>query len=461
MHFIELNWRCEEMEVPYGPENRAEIYAGRLSRMLSFETVSREGEHDPELFHRFYDLLEELFPALFAAVEREEPDGCLLLRWKGRNPGAKPVLFMNHSDTVEAQEGWKYPPFEGRLAEGKVWGRGALDTKGGLWGMLQAADELCAAGFVPECDIYFESSCCEEISTAGHGAGEVARLLQERGLHFSFALDEGGMILYEPIGGVKAEFAMIGVGERGCGTLRFVARGGGGHASAPDKNTPLVRLGRFMAAVENLPLFRAEIAPALQEMLRRFAPFTEGTMQKVYAKPEKFDALLKAAMPRVSATSRAMVQSTVAFTMAGGSEGLNVIPAEAWVMGNLRSSHHQKFETCRRILTKLAARYKIDVETVETPEESRLSDYGSAGFLLMEQAVDAAFPGVHTAPYIMTGCSDARFMDSICDNCYRFVPFRISEEQMESIHGLNECVDVSTLPGAVDFYRYLMEGVGK
>ncbi len=134
-------------------ERRADVYAERLSRMLSFNTVSREGEHRPELFHGFYNLLAELFPALFAAAEREELDGCLLLRWKGKNPEAAPVLFMNHSDTVEAQGNWKYPPFEGRVAEGRLWGRGALDTKGGLWGMLQAAEELCAAGVVPECDI--------------------------------------------------------------------------------------------------------------------------------------------------------------------------------------------------------------------------------------------------------------------------------------------------------------------
>ena len=80
--------------------------------------------------------------------------------------------------------------------------------------------------------------------------------LQQRGIRFAFVLDEGGMILPEPIGGAKGDFAMVGLGEKGCADLKFIARSGGGHASTPGKNTPLVRLGKFMAAAEKKPLNR-------------------------------------------------------------------------------------------------------------------------------------------------------------------------------------------------------------
>ena len=79
----------------------------------------------------------------------------------------------------------------------------------------------------------------------------------------------------------------------------------------------------------------------------------------------------------------------------------------------------------------------------------------------MEQAVSAAFPEVVTSPYLMTGASDSRFFSQICDNCVRFVPFLISQKQMDSVHGIDENVDVATLAPAVDFYKFILTEAGK
>lgn len=439
---------------------REQLYAEKLGRMLSFETISSETDPQTEKFTAFHVLLQELFPHIFQAAEYENIQGSLLMKWPGNDPSLKPVLFMNHSDTVEVQGEWKVPPFSGTVTDGKVWGRGALDTKGGLWGMLQAADELAADGYVPPCDIWFESSCCEEITAEQGGAALVAAVLKERGIRFSMILDEGGMIMYAPLDGVKAKFAMVGMGERGCSSLRFTARGNGGHASTPERNSPLVRLGKFMAEADKNKVFKVELAEVILEMFRRFSPYVDGPLKKIYADPVRFSPLLRAVIPGTSATGRALVQSTIAFTMAEGSCGMNVIPAEAYVVGNMRVSHHQGFSGSLKAISKLAAKYGIETEVIEEPAETRLSDLNSASFRLIEDAVTASFEDVHTAPYIMTGCSDARFMEQLGANCYRFVPFVISKEQMESIHGLNECVDTSTLPPAVDFYKYLMKGAG-
>lgn len=82
--------------------------------------------------------------------------------------------------------------------------------------------------------------------------------LTDRHIHFEAVFDEGGMILYDPIGGAKGTFAMIGVGEKNCCDLRFIARSKGGHAAAPGKNTPLVRLGKFMAEVDGSAPFKKD-----------------------------------------------------------------------------------------------------------------------------------------------------------------------------------------------------------
>ena len=436
-------------------EKRTMDYAGRLSRLVQVETISQNGQTDLTKFRRFHEVLKQEFPHISAACEWEEFNGSLLLRWPGQDSAKAPILLMNHHDVVEAGGTWKYPPFSGTIAEGKVWGRGTLDTKGGLFGMLQAADELAAEGFVPGQDVYFESACTEE--TDGSGADRISQVLEQRGIRFAFVLDEGGMIVFDPIGGSTGVFAMVGVGEKGCADLKFIARSSGGHASTPPKNSPLVRLGKFMAEVERKELFDVKVSPTVREMFLRMAPTVNGPLKSIMAHPDVFNVLITNVLPRLSETAGAMLKTTLAFTMAQGSEGTNVLPQEAWVVGNMRFSHHQGGKASIAAVTELAKKYNIEVEVLDPGFESPISDFNSAGFQLVERAVSANFPGVCTSPYVMTGASDARYFSRVSDCCLRFVPFRISDEQLGSIHGLNECVDLETLVPAVDFYKYILQ----
>ena len=431
-------------------------YAQTLSHMIQAETISREGQTDLEKFYRFHDLLRGLFPILFQVCRFEDFSGSFLLHWEGTGAG-EGALFMNHHDVVEAPGRWKYPPFSGTIAEGKVWGRGTLDTKGGLFAVLQAAEELAARGFTPSRDIYFFSACTEE--SDGSGADTVSAELQRRGIRFSLVLDEGGMILPEPIGGAKGTFAMVGLGEKGCADLKFIARSSGGHASTPGKNTPLVRLGKFMAAAETANLFDADIPEPICIMFQRVAATMPQPLKAVLGHPKQVKPLLLKAVPAVSPVAGAMLKTTLAFTMAQGSEGTNVLPQEAYVIGNMRYSHHQGGERSIEAVRQLAAKFDIETEVLDPGFPSPLSDHRSEGFRLVEQAVSAVFPGVITSPYLMTGSSDSRFMSRVCDTCLRFAPFLITQEQMNSIHGIDENVDISSLAPAVDFYRYMITEV--
>ena len=264
------------------------------------------------------------------------------------------------------------------------------------------------------------------------------------------------MIITEPIAGAKGAFAMVGVGEKGFADLKFVAKSAGGHASTPPKDTPLVRLGKFMAAAEKKNLFRAELSPTVAEMFARIAPKMEGVMGFVLAHARALKPLLVRVMPKVSTAANAMLKTTLAFTMAGGADGTNVLPQEAWVVGNMRYSHHQGKDASIREITEFAAKYGVETQVIEAGIESPLSSYETEEFALIERAVKQVYPEVVTSPYVMTGASDSRYMSRVSDNCLRFTPFLISDEQMESIHAINENVDVSTLAPAVDFYRYVL-----
>ena len=110
------------------PEKRTERYSQQLAALIRCETVSCENQTDKGKFHEFHGLLREQFPKLFGCCILEEFEGSILLRWKGSG-SANPVMLMNHHDVVEASGNWTYPPFSGTIAEGKLWGRGTLDTK--------------------------------------------------------------------------------------------------------------------------------------------------------------------------------------------------------------------------------------------------------------------------------------------------------------------------------------------
>ena len=151
---------------------RAREYGRRLSKLIQKETISARGDTDRTKFYDFHKELETLFPKVHKACEKHEFDGSLLFKWKGKG-NHEPIILMSHQDVVEATGDWKHEPFSGDIDEmGCVWGRGTVDTKGSLFCIFSALEELIWEGYEPECDVYIASSCTEEIS--GEGAPLIA-----------------------------------------------------------------------------------------------------------------------------------------------------------------------------------------------------------------------------------------------------------------------------------------------
>ena len=431
------------------------FHANRLKELIKIKTISSE-KNNARSFELFREKLKETFPLLFASAEIEDFNGSLLLKWAGKS-SENPVILMNHHDVVEEGEGWTHPAFSGEIENGVLFGRGTLDTKGGLYCMLESAEQLIKDGFIPETDVYFLSSCNEE--TTGNGANAISQELKNRSLKFRFVLDEGGMVVKDPMAGISGDFAIIGVGEKAIATVKFVAKSKGGHSSTPQKNSPLVRLGKFMVAVEKKKLFSVKISPTVREMFKRLSKRMKGPAKFILAHPAFFAPVLERAIPKLSEVVGAMLQTTVAFTMAKGSDGDNVMPTNAFVIANVRFSHHQGCEDSLKKLIKTAKKFGVEVEVLDEGIVSAVSDCNSEQFAYVEKVVKDVFDGVHVSPYIMTGASDCRFMSTVSENCYRFTPFTIDNEQLSNIHGKDENVNISCLPKAVEFYKKLIKGL--
>lgn len=434
---------------------RVNAYADKLSRMVQVETVSDRNDTSIEKFLTFHKLLEELYPTVFATCEKMNLDGNLLLKWPGKS-SKQPIMLMSHMDVVEAGGTWKYPPFSGTIAEGKVWGRGAADTKCSVMAFYQAVEEMIQDGYVPACDVYLCSSCTEEIG--GSGGPKIAKWLKDHDVQLFMLCDEGGSIIQDPVVGVKGHFAAVGIFEKGYGDVKFIARSKGGHASAPGRNTPIPRLAKFIATVEKKTPFKVAFSPAVTAMFGRIAPYCGNFgLRLVMHNLWLFKPLLQKVMPLISAQAAAMLQTTIAFTMQAGSAGYNVLPQEASVCANMRYIPHQNADESIKVISELAAKYGLETEVVYRGNPSKSLDLQGEAFDIVQKTIGKCFPGVGILPYVVTGATDCRFYDEVADNCVRFSPVNYGPEQMAGMHGLNENIEIGCLPGAVDYYKEIVK----
>ena len=435
---------------PHPDAAREREYAEKLSRMVAYETVSHPDDPELEKFRGFHKLLAELYPTVHEKLEKTEIDGNLLFFWEGKNHD-RPLVLMSHQDVVPAEGTWEHAPFSGDIADGKVWGRGASDTKCSVMGFFQACEELLREGYVPEQDVYLSSSCTEEF--AGPGGGKLVDELRRRGVKPFLVCDEGGGIISEPIGGIHGNFAMLGVFEKGKADVRFTARSNGGHASAPPKNSPVARLAAFVDSMEKHPPFRKKFEPEVSAMFARLAAYAPFALRLLFGNLWLFAPLMKLVMPALSPQAGAMLRTTAAFTMLSGSDACNVLPQEASVWANLRFIPHQGMDESLALIKKRAEKYGIETDVLSASDYSAPADIHGEAWRRVTDTIAEVFPGLAWSPYVMTGATDAKNYQAICDNCIRFAPVIYGPEQMRGMHGVNENIETACLPGAVDFYK--------
>lgn len=431
-------------------------YARVLSDMIKVPTVSKARGEDYSDFLSLQKVMEKHYPNIFRTLESHDFEGNILRLWKGSKPEKGAILLMGHQDVVPAAEKeWTRDPFSGAIEDGCIHGRGAMDCKSTLSAEWDAVEELIAEGFTPEEDIWLFSSVNEEIS--GGGAIDAAKYLKEKGIRLNSVLDEGGAVIGNVFPGLSKPCAAVGIVEKGFCNIKFTARGKGGHASTPPKNTPIARLGMFIAEVEKTDPFKRELVTPIPEMFTSIAGHLIFPLRLVMSNLWLFKGLLAKVLPLFSPMAGAFVKTTCAFTMASGSEAPNVIPDSASVICNMRPSVHQKAEESIEVLRQIAKKYDIETEVMLSRDPSNVSDHNGKEFKYLQKCIEEAFPDVVPIPYLMTGGTDCRQFELVSDNCLRFTPTRLTPEQLAAMHAANESIGVSALAEGVKFYKYYIK----
>ena len=218
--------------------------------------------------------LERAFPRVHASLRREViGEYSLLYTWKGERNDLKPIALLAHLDVVPAEAEkslWTHPPFEGRIVDGFVWGRGALDMKHGVLASLEAVEALLREDFRPLRTLYLAFGHDEEIG-GRNGARRIANRLSEQGVRLALTLDEGQAIVEGIVPGVAKPVALVGLAEKGFLTLELVVTDEGGHSSMPRPDMAVVRLARAIERLDRNPM-PAALQPPASWMFDRLAP---------------------------------------------------------------------------------------------------------------------------------------------------------------------------------------------
>ncbi len=432
----------------------------RLQALVRLPTISRldSAMTDWAPFQEFIDALPRLYPALHAVLEREiVAEHSLLYRWRGERTEA-PSVLMAHYDVVSATEdGWTHPPFAAELiGEGTdqvVWGRGTLDDKAALVAVLEGVEAAIASGFTPKNDVYLSFGHDEE--TMGSGAKAVVELLESRGVHPGFVLDEGGAVVEGIFPGVRAPIAVVGVSEKGTTTLTMTVDQDGGHASTPPAFSATARLARAILRLNRSP-FPAAFSPVNLTMIETLGAHATNPMRWLFLHARRLQPLLLAVFARIGDEPRAIIRTTQAVTMLNGSQAANALAETAVATVNIRVAVGSSVSAAVDHVRKAVRDPLVRLDLVQPNEPAPVSPSTGPAWQLVAETTEEVFPGTIVTPYIMLGGSDSRHFARISENVYRFSPFEMSKAERGTLHAKNERIHSTTFLRGVDYYTRLV-----
>jgi acetylornithine deacetylase/succinyl-diaminopimelate desuccinylase-like protein len=410
---------------------------------LTRDLIQLDTTNPPGQEHVAIDLIERVLDEAGISSSRYEnargrPN--LVARLKGRGE-APPFLLQGHVDVVTTvNQEWKHKPFAGEIVDGCLWGRGALDMKGGVAMMVSGLLEAHARGGAPG-DLVLAALADEEAGGI-QGAKWLVEKHPELFTGIKHAIGESGGVV-QHIGGKR--FYPIMVSEkRGCQVLATL-RGPGGHGSIPARDGAMVKLGVLLTKLDTARL-PVHLTPPVKLLL-------EG-MRDALDEPWKgrmaalLDPVLAdAALNELGAMGRnldAALHNTVNATIVSGGLKINVIPSEVQVQldGRLLPGFGPE-DMLRELREVLGPDPELEVQLVGPAQpEIDLSQLDLFASVLRE-----ADPGCIPLPYLVTGGTDARHFARLGIRTYGFLPLNNPPDfnGAATIHAADERVPISAL----------------
>jgi acetylornithine deacetylase/succinyl-diaminopimelate desuccinylase-like protein len=426
-----------------------------LQRLLRFDTTNPPGG-ERECIDYVRGLLEEL--DVEVRVEANDPDRPnLIARLPGRGDAA-PLLMQGHVDVVPAEGDWTHPPFAGEVAEGYVWGRGALDMKGGVAMMLAALMRAKARGLEPPGDVIL---CVLADEEAGGNEGAQFLVAEHPELFegVQYAIGEFGGFTLDAAG---RRFAPIMVGEKQPLWLRVVIKGPAGHASIPIRGGAMGQLGQLLQRLDRrrLPVHVTPVPRRMIETMAEALPPHLALLMRGLLNPRLTDRLLDLMGEDNAKRFGPVLHNTVSVTRVDGGSSKNVIPGEVTAELDCRLLPGFGAEEAIAEVRRTAGIDDLEIEVVRhdpSAKEPDLALYDTLAGILRE--LDGEIVPV---PMLLPAVTDGRHFAKLGIQTYGFLPMQLPEELpfMELVHSQDERLPVDAMEYGTEAIGRLLERFG-
>lgn len=435
-----------------------EAAINRLSSAIQFQTVSwNDRAIDTAEFINFINFLEVSFPLVHTQAEKVVlGDLSLLLTLHGTNSHLKPVMFTGHYDVVPTEGGWDFEPFSGKIADGYIYGRGAIDNKNSVLGQLEAMEYLLSTGFNPERTIILAFGHDEELGGI-HGASAMAEHLEENNVLLDAIFDEGGFITQGMVDGVENPVALIGIAEKRLVSFQLTSHGHAGHSSMPDEDKNAISI--LTQAINNIrenPMDQ-EITEPLEGFFENVGPHLSYFERIGIANRPLTENLVLNAFEK-NAKKNALTRTTITPTVINAGQKTNTVPGTATAIINCRLLPGESVENVQRHIVESINDTLTQVTLIEDWGESPVTSYENEIYTILKETIFNTFStktengAVIVSPYLTVNATDSRHYSNICINDYRFNPVPVTNRDAESIHGKNEYIKKRDYILSIVFY---------
>ena len=407
-----------------------------LSRYIQIDTTNPPGDELKAALFLKAILERDGIPT--RVIESAPGRANIYARLKG-NGAKKAIVLMHHMDVVPAEAKlWKEPPFSGAIKDGSVWGRGAIDNKGGGVMGLMTLLALKRQNVQLKSDVIFLGTADEEAGGV-LGAGFLLEKHPELFEHVGVVLNEGGGIRLGEDG--RARLYSVGVAEKVPLWLRLTAPGSPGHAASPGDNQAVLKL---IAALARIATYQSpiKVVPEVQKF------YADSAASAPAGRREQYLDLRKALQDPVFAaeflkdrSNNARVRNTISITGIKGSDKINVIPAEASAEIDVRLLPGEEPQLFIGEMRRVIADASIKIEILLSRAAASSPPSPDALRIISEYA-QASDPGAPVLFPMGSGFTDCHFFRAKGIPCLGFLPRRSRPSEEGLVHGVNERVSV-------------------
>ena len=412
-----------------------------LQNLIRIDTTNPPG-NESECINYINELLEEAgFDTAIFAKDKNRPNLIVRLKGQGKTP---PLMLYGHVDVVStAKQAWTYPPFEAKIEDGFIWGRGALDMKGGIAMMLAAVLRAKAEGLTPSGDIVFVILCDEEAGSE-YGAKYLVETHPDQFAGIRYAIGEfGGYTAYV---GTK-KFYPIQIAEKQVCWIKATIRGPGGHGASSIRGGAMAKLSDLLYRLDKhrLPVHITPVTRQMIEIVASNLSFPKGLIFRQLLNPFLTNSILKL-LGDSSKYFDPLLHNTINATIVRGGEKINIIPSEITVELDGRVlpgfSSDDMLTELRQVIGE-----EVELELLRHDPNPTLQDMGL--FNTLEGILRKADPDGIPMPMLLPAFTDARVFSRLGIQTYGFIPMKlpVGFNHFELIHAADERIPLE----AVDF----------